>query len=131
MSRKNIILACLFVGFGAPNWHEIVPRLRAELITPIEIDSPDFPRKTVVFKVRLLVADMSARAHVLNVMQFNGFFGCHFCAAEGKKIWKMHAYYPFQQSGSIREPELNNQFIQRAELTSILRGVKRFWRKRA
>ena len=57
MSRKNIILACLFVGSGAPKWHEIVPRLRAELITPIEIDSPDSLRKTVVFKVRLLVAD--------------------------------------------------------------------------
>ena len=119
MSRKNIILACLFVGSGAPNWHEIVPRLRAELITPIETDSPDFPRKTVVFKVRLLVADMCAKTHLLNMMQFNGFFGCHFCTAEGKTIGKTHAYYPFQQSGSIREPELNNQFIQRAKLTSV------------
>ena len=50
MSRKNIILACLFVGSGAPNWLEIVPRLRAELITPIEIDSPDFPRKQLSSK---------------------------------------------------------------------------------
>ena len=62
---------------------------------------------------------MCAKAHVLNMMQFNGFFGCHFCTAEGKTIGKTHAYYRFQQSGSIREPELNNQFIQRAELTSV------------
>ena len=101
-----------FVGSGAPNWQIIVPRLRAKLISPIEIDSPDFPRKTVVFKVRLLVADMCAKAHVLNMMHFNGFFGCHFCTAEGKTIGKTHAYYPFQQRGSIREPELNNQFVQ-------------------
>ena len=119
MSRKNIFLACPFVGSGAPNWHEIVPRLRAELITPIEIDNPDFPRKTVVFKVLLLVADMCAKAHVLKMMQFNGFFGCHFCTAEGKTNGKTHAYYPFQQSGSIREPELKNQFFQRAKLTSV------------
>ena len=119
MSQKNIILACLFVGSGAPNWNDIVTRLRAELITPIEINSPDFPRKTIVFKVRLLVADMCCEAHVLNMMDFNGFFGSHFCTAEGKTIGKTHAYYPFQQSGSIWEPELINQFVQRAELASV------------
>ena len=81
-----------FCGFWSAKLAQIVPRLRAELNTPIEIDSPDSPRKTAVFKVRLLVADMCAKAHVLNMMQFNGFFGCHFCTAEGRTIGKTHAY---------------------------------------
>ena len=118
MSRKNIIPACLFVGNGAPNWNEIVPRLRAELISPIEFDNLIFPTAKVSFKVRLLVADMCAKAHVLNMIQFNGYFGCHFCTAEGKTIGKSHAYYPFGQSGDVREPELNDRYIRSAELLS-------------
>ena len=109
ISRKNITLACLFVGNGAPNWNEIVPRLRAELISPIEFDNLNFPRTKIMFKVRLLIADMCAKVHVLNMIQFNGYFGCHFCTAEGKTIGKTQAYYPFLQSGDVREPELNNK----------------------
>ena len=122
MSRKNIILACLFVGNGAPNWNEIVPWLRTELISPIEFDNLNFPRAKVIFKVRLLVADMCAKAHVLNMVQFNGCFGCHFCTAEGKTIGKTHAYYPFRQSGDVREPELNDKYIGSAELLSSWSG---------
>ena len=116
MSRKNIIPGCLFVGNSAPNWNESVTRLRAELISPIDFDHLNFPRAKVIFKVRLLVADMCAKAHVLNMIQFNGYFGCHFCTAEGKAIGKTHAYYPFRQSGDVREPELNNGYIRSAEL---------------
>ena len=118
MSRKNIVLACLYVGSGSPNWNEIVPRLRAELVSPIEIVNSPFPGASISFKVRLLVADMCAKAHVLNMIQFNGYFGSHFCTAEGKTIGKTHAYYPYGQNGNVREPELNDQYIHKAELLS-------------
>ena len=117
-SRKNIVLACLYVGSGSPNWNEIVPRLRAELVSPIEIVNSPFPGASISFKVRLLVADMCAKAHVLNMIQFNGYFGCHFCTAEGKTIGKTHACYPYGQKGNVREPELNDQYIHKAELLS-------------
>ena len=118
MLRKNIVKACLYVGSGSPNWNEIVPRLSAELVSPIEIVNSPFPGASISFKVRLLVADMCAKAHVLNMIQFNGYFGCHFCTTEGKTIGKMHAYYPYGQNGNVREPELNDQYIHKAELLS-------------
>ena len=118
MSRENITLACLFVGNGAPNLNKIVPRLRAEFISPIEFDNLNFPRAKIMFKIRLLIAYMCAKAHVLNMIQINGYFGCHFRTAEGKTIGKTQAYYPFLQSGDVREPELNNKYIRSAELLS-------------
>ena len=126
MSRKNIVLSCLFVGSGAPNWNEIVPRLRAELFSPIEISTPDFPKITTSFKVRLLVTDLVAKPHVLNMVQFNGYFGCHFCTAEGITIGRAHAYYPYNQSGSIRETTLPSRYVEAAELRSATSSASCF-----
>ena len=126
MSRKNIVLSCLFVGFGAQNWNEIVPRLRAELFSPIEVFGPDFPKITTSFKVRLLVTDLVAKPHVLNTMQFNGYFGCHFGTAEGITIGRAHAYCPHNQSGSIRETTLHCRYVEAAELRSATSSASCF-----
>ena len=50
------------------------------------------------------------------MLKFNGYFGCHFCTAEGLTIGKTHAYYPFHQSGQIRESNLNDVYVSIAEV---------------
>ena len=79
MARKNIVLAALFVGSQAPDWTTIVPHLRAELVSNVEVVVHGDYRLSVRLNCISIVADMCAKAHVLNMFQFNGFFGCHYC----------------------------------------------------
>ena len=118
MSKSNIVLAALFVGSQTPPWHEIVPYLRAELVSPVDVVISEEVFLTASLKVVLIVADLCAKAHVLNMYQFNGFFGCNYCFAEGLTIGRTHAYYPFDQQADVREPELNDRFVTLAEYGS-------------
>ena len=63
MSQKNIVLAALFVGGGRPDWFEIVPFLKGELLSSVEVyDSVDNCTISVPFKVRVLVSDLGAKS---------------------------------------------------------------------
>ena len=37
ISQKNIVLAALFVGGGQPDWFEIVPFVKGELLSSVEV----------------------------------------------------------------------------------------------
>ena len=115
MARKNIALAALFVGGKVPDWSKIVPELRNELKSPFDLSGSCDENLQILYHVRLLVCDLGAKSHVLNMFKFNGFYGCHYCTTIGKTIGKTHAYYPYGQSGDIREPSLNNLYVNFAE----------------
>ena len=115
MARKNIALAALFVGGKVPDWSKIVPELRNELKSPFDLSENPDENLRVSYNVRLLVCDLGAKSHVLNMFKFNGFYGCHYCTTVGKTIGKTHAYYPYGQLGDIREPSLNNLYVNFAE----------------
>ena len=122
MSRDNIVLAALYVGGGYPNWKEIAPELKGELLSGVEISgNGQFFR--AFFKIKLLISDLGAKSHMLNMIKFNGYFGCHFCTAEGKTIGKTHAYYPFEQSGQIREKRINDAYVECAEIVGFEESV--------
>ena len=123
MSRKNIVLGALFVGEKHPSWNDLVPHLRDELCSEAKIRVAKQTFCTVTFKVRLLVADLGAKGHMLNILKFNGFYGCHYCTAEGKTIGKTHAYYPYTQQGAIRESNLNSVFVEMAETMSVKQKI--------
>ena len=71
------------------------------------------------YRVRLLISDLGAKRHKLNMLKFNGFYGCHFCTAKGKTIGRTHAYYPYNDQGSLREPFLNDVYVEIAETLSV------------
>ena len=115
MARKNVVLAGLYVGSKHPNWHRVVPFLRSEILSPIKLDGDRTHSISVNFEIKVIVSDLCANSHLLNMFQFNGFFGCHYCTVEGKTIGKSHAYYPFQQEGNIRVPYVNDVYVAMAE----------------
>ena len=117
MSCQNIVLAALFVGITSPNWSEIVPHLRSQLQTGVEVCHNGVSFRAF-FNDRLLVSDMGAKSNMLNMFKFNGFYGCHYCTAAGKTIGQTHAYYPYQQEGTVRDSSVNDRFVQCAELLS-------------
>ena len=118
MSRQNIVLGALFNGNTTPNWNELVPIINSELLSGVNfkhngVSFQDF------FSIKLLIADLGAKSHMLNMFKFNGFYGCHYCTAPGKTIGKTHAYYPFAKIRKIREPDINNVFVKYAELVPV------------
>ena len=119
MSQKNIVLAALHVGSSYPNWKELVPYLRDQLNSSIDLARKERETVRLVFKVKLLVCDLGAKCHMLNMFKFNGYFGCHFCTAPGKTIGKTHAYYPYAQPGELRETEINDIYIDYAETLGL------------
>ena len=118
MSRQNIVLAVLYVGNKTPPWNELVPHLRSQLLEAIEVRQND-NRYLASFSVKLLVSDLGCKSHMLNMFKFNGYYGCHYCTAQGTTIGKTHSYYPFQQSGQVREPCVNDMFVKYAELLPV------------
>ena len=115
MARKNIVLAALYVGSGVPDWTEIVPQIRAELLTPVEVFLNSEVPLAVRFRFNLLVSDLGAKSHLLNMYKFNGNFGGNFCTVNGVTIGRTHSYYPYSQSSRIREAVLTEKFIEIAE----------------
>ena len=129
MAQKNVVLAALYIGSKVPDWNEVVPEIRAELLTSCTLNISSNLSFEVTFKVKLMVCDLDAKSHVPNMLKFNGFFGCHYCTVEGKTIGRTHSHYPFEEMGQIREPTVNDPFIIFAEkLTSETK--KCCWRKR-
>ncbi|XP_075264000.1 uncharacterized protein LOC142355849 [Convolutriloba macropyga] len=122
MARNNIVLAALHVGATYPDWKQVVPLIQAEVISSIEIEVSDDLRYQSLFKFRLLIADLGAKNHMLNILKFNGYYGCHYCTVEGKTIGRTHAYYPHDVRGCLREPHLNDLYVSIAEAISITKN---------
>ena len=118
-ARKNIVLAALAIGDSYPSWHNFVPDLKHEIASRLTVDIHDDVSYKVQFKFRLLIADLGVKKHVLNMMKFNGFYGCHYCTAKGSTIGRTHAYYPYNQPGQIRESRINEIHVSTAETLSV------------
>ena len=119
MARKNIVLASLFVGTHYPNWNELVPLLQDQLNASLSLTLNETTSVRLSFKVRLLVSDLGAKSHMLNMLKFNGYYGCHFCTAEGTTLGRTQAYYPFSQPGDVRDPDLNDLYVDYAETLGV------------
>ena len=123
-SRIHIVLGALFVGDSHPPWKLLVQHLKDEFSSVVRIKINEESFCTVVFKVRLLVTNLGAKSHMLNMLKFNGYYGCHYCTAEGQTIGRTHAYYPYNQQGIIRDPETNDVFVEMAETMSVKQKLK-------
>ena len=115
VSRQNVVLAALNVGPSHPDWKVLVPKIKGELISGISISQGSAISFQAFFKFRLLVSDLGAKSHMLNMFKFNGFYGCHYCTAPGETIGKTHAYYPYGDEGQTRETVVNELYVDCAE----------------
>ena len=115
MSRKNIVLPSLFVGSSHPEWKELVPHIKGQLLSPLTLWPGNINPIRAHFTVRLIVSDRCAKGHILNMMKLNGYYCCHFCTAEGVTIGNTHAYYPYHKSGQLRDASINNLYVYYAE----------------
>ena len=114
MSVKNI-LAGLYVGGGKPVWSEIVPHVRRELNRSLNC-SNEFSQINyqVSFEI-IVVADLVAKANMLNMYQYNGTFGSNFCTARGHTIERTHGYFPYGDRCELRTPAFHHRCVSMAE----------------
>ena len=117
-ARKNIVLAALVISATSPSWNDVVPDLKSEILSGFNIEMDEMVSYKLEFKARLLIADLGAKNHILNMMKFNGYYGCHYCTAKGTTIGSTHAYYPFEVDGVTREPSVNEAYVDTAETLS-------------
>lgn len=118
LSYKNIVLASLWCGFKKPDWNVMLTSLTNEFrnikSTSISVIDNDVEKKfDLVFLPILLVADLPAKASMLNMMQYNGLYGCHLCSMPGKTLEKNHVF-PATESFSMRTVDEYSQNVSAA-----------------
>ena len=75
LAFQNICLAALWKGSSKPNFSEVDPRLREVLL---DISSGLYSsalQRHFEVNIQSLLADLPAKSAILNVVQFNGYFG--------------------------------------------------------
>ena len=78
----------------------------AELLSCLRVLSRDLRENRSSFKLKLLVANLGAKNHMLKRFKFNSFYGFHYCSAPCKTIGKTRLLSVFK-SGDVREPSDN------------------------
>ena len=76
---KNLVLCSLFYGKQKPDFQMFV-KFVTNMIQKFEIDAHTFK---IRLKLVAFIADLPAKASVLNMKQFNSYFGCSLCEVKG------------------------------------------------
>jgi hypothetical protein len=86
-----MLLAGLWIGSSKPDWDVYLKKLVDEILFS---EKHPFPVKswTVSFRLIGLVADLPAKASILNMKQFNGYFGCYICLSAGERLDGRHVH---------------------------------------
>ena len=90
ISKENLILSGIWFGEHKPNMaYFLIPQLESiQFLKKTGINIEWSNKETVTVKGMLLcgTCDMPAKALVLNMMQYNGKYGCPVCLQEGKTV---------------------------------------------
>ena len=112
MSRKNIVLAFLFVGAKKPVFESFKCHIKWEDLKRPVVCSSLGRTVEIRCKINMLVTDLIAKLHCLSMYQHNGHFGCCYCTARGGTIDRHHCYYPYKQDFRVRESTFHEQCVQ-------------------
>ena len=101
-SFKNITLASVWYGDKDVDWDKIFEHYSLELEKPIEV-SVDSTTYKIEFVTVMHIADLVCKAEVLQMKQFNGYYGCWLCTLRGVHRFGAH-FYPHSKSFEMRSP---------------------------
>jgi hypothetical protein len=117
----NLVLAVLFYGKTKPP-SQMILQYALENIS-------NFAKQEQKFQIKIVqvVADLPAKASILNMTQFNGYYGCSVCTSIGHYDKQAHSMlYPiFDGPIKLRDEETHWEHVRVAELNNqIVFGVK-------
>ena len=116
-SFENIVLGCLFVGSGYPDFDAVLSHIEQELSVSESILFNGKQIK-VVFKPILFIADLIGKSKVLKMKQCNGFYGCTLCTQRGVHYAGAHRY-PHGESFTMRSYDSHLVNLSELEKGSI------------
>ena len=88
---QNLVLGCLFVGSGYPDFDIFFTHIEEELSVP-EYFNFEGQKICVMFKPILFIADLIGKSKVLKMKRCNGFYGCTLCTQRGVHYAGVHRY---------------------------------------
>ncbi|CAF3822140.1 unnamed protein product, partial [Rotaria magnacalcarata] len=98
----------------------IITQLEVLMRSPIVLKQKDGSRLSYNVRIQQAIFDLPARAHFLNIVQYNGHYGCGDCCIEGVAIGRQ-VYFPFSKKTEklkdhqfyLRNAKINDgRFIQ-------------------
>ena len=114
---QNIVLVSLFVGTGYPDFTLILEHIKKQLHST-ESYVFNGASITVTFQPILFVADLVAKSKVLQMKQFNGYYGCTLCTQRGEH-YSGFRHYPPHEKFVMRTPESHLLNISELEGGSV------------
>ena len=88
---QNIVLACLYVGHGHPDFDIFFNHIEQEFSEPEHILFQG-ERLCVMFKPILFITDLNGKSKVLKMKRCSGFYGCTLCTQKGVHYGGVHRY---------------------------------------
>ena len=121
-SFLNRILFSLWYEKSKPDFDELLIKLTAELDRLVNklVDLPELGR--ILFRLRCIVCDIPAKASMLCMLQFNGYFGCPHCFMRGVSH-QNRMLYPCNAPFVLRN-EMHLSILVMHLLSSVL-GIKK------
>ncbi|CAF3926712.1 unnamed protein product, partial [Rotaria magnacalcarata] len=101
----------------------IITQLEVLMRSPIVLKQKDGSRLSYNVRIQQAIFDLPARAHFLNIVQYNGYYGCGDCCIEGVAIGRQ-VYFPFSKK---TEKLKDHQFyLQNAKINDgrFIQGIK-------
>lgn len=119
---ENIILSTLFCGKKKPDFNVFMKEVKKA----IELCHLEENGEIIRIKVLALVADLPAKADCLNMVAFNGYFGCSICEEKGHySLEHRKMTYPItEENAKTRDVRSHSEHVKLAAKSKPRFGVK-------
>lgn len=118
-AKDNVVLYGVWTGYGGkPDW--------TRFLGPVMDDVSEMTVMGRKVKFDFAVADLPAKANLLNIIQFNGRYGCSLCLEPGEYRTDLHSYvYMKTELANLRTTEEVTRLANVARGVIPLLGVRR------
>ena len=127
MNAENMMVGALWLGPCKPPMQTLLPRVLSKIetlqTTGIQFQTSEGIK---ILKAKLLVGvfDQPAKAMVLNVVQFNGYYGCPYCLDKGVHKSHRHLYLPTEPHIPRIQHDIDQWALEAEEILKPVYGVK-------
>jgi hypothetical protein len=119
---KNVVLAGIWRGRGKPDWVAYLQHFIPQLSQMITVHTGNGTTHLQI-KLQFLIADMPAKASLLNMKQFNGKYGCTLCYHKGVH-WNHRHIYPSKEFTLRTNHQYRRHVEQVEQRGKPVKGIK-------
>lgn len=127
MNAENMMVGALWLGPCKPPMQTLLPPVLSKIET-LQTSGIQFQTSEgiKILKAKLLVGvfDQPAKAMVLNVVQFNGYYGCPYCLDKGVHKSHRHLYLPTEPHVLRFQHDIDQWALEAEEILKPVYGVK-------